>query len=566
MKAHGRRSAFGQVLQVQPVLCSALGLLHLPQASEGANPHRDAQQFALNRVVGELGEAGYALRALNDVEPAEHGHGRDIPAPADDSEVGLWAEGSVLGSGQSRLQLSQGFTQALQVAGVRVGDDVQTLGAADESVRSYGDTTDHDEINALLMQRLEQRTKVELAQRTLAAPWIALSCLQSACTLAKRSLIGARRSASRRIARARFSSPMSPLSALASMGSILTALLISLAIAPQAKATYDPVGSGQTKLTIDKGFSSFLKRNGITLTASAGAKRKGSSVTLPVPSGNLDPTLGMGEIDNEGTIAFQGAKGKVPLRKITVKTKNSTLIAKVGGGQLKVATSAKRSSARSGFGTKYTAKALKLTAKAATRLNKKLRPKAPFAQGQVIGSLATDAQPKLITILPQNKASIALDPAFASKMDGLFVSINPIFPAEHPGAFTFPVIGGGQIAPNGSEGTLRTGGQIEFLQLAAGQVFWNELWLDLASRSDSAEVDIEPIPAFPGKLGRVGVLDLGQASVSSDPKARTISVSNAPLTLTADSAKHFNEAFAEGKAAFSAGEAFGVLSFVAQAQ
>ena len=342
--------------------------------------------------------------------------------------------------------------------------------------------------------------------------------------------------------------------------------LVLLASAPTVQATYDPVGSGQTKLTIDKGFSSFLKANGISLTATAGAKRKGSSVTLPVTSGNLDPTLGMGGIDNQGTIAFQNAKGKVPLRKVTVNTKKPTLTAKVGGSQLKVATSDKRASSRSGFGTKYIAKALKLTAKVATRLNKKLRPKVPFAQGQLLGTLTTNAQLKLITILAQNKATIALDPALAAKMDSLFVSINPIFPAEHPGAFTLPVIAGGQLAPTGSEGTLRTGGQIEFLQLSAGQVFWNELWLDLATRSDSAEVDIEPIPAFPGKLGRVGVLDLGQASVASDPKARTISISDAPLTLTADSAKHFNEAFAEGKNTFSAGEAFGALSFTAQGQ
>lgn len=118
----------------------------------------------------------------------------------------------------------------------------------------------------------------------------------------------------------------------------------------------------------------------------------------------------------------------------------------------------------------------------------------------------------------------------------------------------------------GTEGTLRTGGQVEFLQLGANQVFHNEYWLDLATRSDSAEVDIEPIPAFPGKLGRVGVLDLGQASVTSDPNTRTISVSSGPLTLTAATAQGFNEAFAEGKAAFSAGEALGAVSFTAQGQ
>jgi hypothetical protein len=345
------------------------------------------------------------------------------------------------------------------------------------------------------------------------------------------------------------------------------AALALLAIAAPAQATYDPVGSGTTKLTIEAGFSSFLKRNGITLSASGGAKRKGSSVTLPVTSGNLDPTLGMGEINQEGSISFSGAKGKVPLRKVTVKTKQATLIAKVGGSQLKVATSARRSSSREGFGTRYSAKQLKLTAKAATRLNKKLRPKALFSEGQLLGMLTTKAQLQRITILDQNRATIVLDPAFAAKMDALFVSVNPIFPAEHVGpTFTFPIIAGSQLAPDGSEGVLRSGGKLEFLQLAAGQVFWDELWLDMATRSDSAEVDIEPIPAFPGKLGRMGVLDLGQASVASDPGARAISVSGAPLTLTAQSAQGFNEAFAGGKGAFSAGEAFGALSFVAQGQ
>jgi len=346
----------------------------------------------------------------------------------------------------------------------------------------------------------------------------------------------------------------------------LTALAL-LAGAAAAQATYDPLGSGTTKLALDKRFVSFLKADGIEFTASAGAKRKGSSITLPVSAGNMDPTIGMGEIDLGGTIAFQGAKGRVPLRKVTVKTKQATLTAKVGGGQLKVATSSKRSSARKGFGTKYTAKALKLTAKVATRLNKKLRPKLPFAAGQAIGTLVSNAQPQLVTVLDRGRATLVLDSAFAAKMDSLFVSINPIFPAEHQGStFTFPIAVGGSLAPDGSRGTLRTGGSVEFLQLGAGQVFWQELWLDLAARSDTAEVDVEPTPAFPGKLGRIGVLDLGAAAVSSDPKARTISVSAAPLTLQASAAANFNQAFAPGKEPFKAGEAVGALSFSAQGQ
>ena len=342
---------------------------------------------------------------------------------------------------------------------------------------------------------------------------------------------------------------------------------MALGITASAQAAYDPLGAGTTKLSLDKGFASFLARDGIKLSASSGAKRKGSAITLPVFAGEIDPTIGKGEIDQEGTLAFQNARGRVPLRDLTVKTTHQPLIAKVGGSQLKVATSSKVSSQRDGFGTSFQAKALKLSAKVATRLNKKLRPKLPFEAGQPLGTLLSKPQPQLVTIVEANRATLVFDPAFLAKLESRFVSLNPIFPAEHVGpTFSFPIVLGGDIAPDGSEGTLRTGGSVELLQLHAGQVFWKEPWLDLAARSDSAEVDVEPTPAFPGKLGRVGVFDLGAAAVISDPKARTVSISSAPLTLQAQSAQTLNEAFAQGQPVFGAGEVVGTLSFVAQGQ
>jgi hypothetical protein len=352
----------------------------------------------------------------------------------------------------------------------------------------------------------------------------------------------------------------------ATAATALTALAL-LAIIPAARAAYDPIGTGTTKLTLDKRFVSFLKKDGITLAATGGAKRKDSSFTLPVTAGNIDPTVGQGEINQQGTLVFQSQGKKVPLRNLVVKTKHSPLIAKVGGGQLKVATSSKLSSKREGFGTAFSAKALRLSAKVATRLNKKLRPDTPFVQGRPLGTLSSNAQPRLVTILDQGRATLLFDSAFVSKLDGLFVSLNPIFPAEHQGStFTFPIALGGQLAPDGAEGTLRTGGSVELLQLGGGQVFWQELWLDLGAGVDTAEVDVEPNPAFPGKLGRIGAFDLGASAVSSDPGARTISVSGAPLALQAQTAKTLNEAFAPGKEPFKAGEAVGALSFAAVGQ
>jgi hypothetical protein len=234
---------------------------------------------------------------------------------------------------------------------------------------------------------------------------------------------------------------------------IAAALLSVLVVAPVAHAANDPLGSGTAKLVLDKGFASFLKHDGITLSATQGAKRKGSSFIWPVIGGSLDPVAGRGEIDAEGSLVFASSGKKLPLRDIAVKTTHSPLVAKVGGSQLKIATSAKLSDKRSGFGIQFNAKALKLTAKVATRLNKKLRPKVPFSEGQPLGSILATPQPKLATVLDTGRATLVFDSAFLAKLESRFVSLNPIFPAEHVGgSFSFPITLGGQIAPSGSEG------------------------------------------------------------------------------------------------------------------
>ena len=346
------------------------------------------------------------------------------------------------------------------------------------------------------------------------------------------------------------------------------ALAFSLTCTTTAPAAFDPLGSGQTKLVLDKGFVSLLAKDKVQLTAKEGAKRKGASIVLPVSGGTFDATIGKGEIDQAGTLVFKGSRRKVPLREITVKAKHSPLIAKVGGSQLKIASAAKLFSARSGFGAKLTAKPLKLTAKVATRLNKKLRPAVPFTAGQPLGTLTSTPQPKVATVLESGRATFVFDSAFLAKLESRFVSVNPIFPAEHQGpTFTFPIELGGQVAPSGTEGTLRTGGTVELLQLGAGQVFWKELWLDLGAKIDSAEVDVEPTPAFPGKLGRIGVFDLTGGAIASDPKARTVTLSGGPLTLEAQTAKTLNDAFAQGEPpVFTAGEVVATVSFTAQMQ
>jgi hypothetical protein len=96
-------------------------------------------------------------------------------------------------------------------------------------MRTDGHAANDDEVDAALMEGVEQSAKVELAQRPPAAPLIALSCLQRAWTRARRSLIGAFRSASILRARAFANSSLLPLSAF-----VVIAGMLALPAAAQA--------------------------------------------------------------------------------------------------------------------------------------------------------------------------------------------------------------------------------------------------------------------------------------------------------------------------------------------
>jgi hypothetical protein len=254
-----------------------------------------------------------------------------------------------------------------------------------------------------------------------------------------------------------------------------------------------------------------------------------------------------------------------------VKANPHPLIAKVGGGQLKVGRSKKPDVDRRGFATSVAAKSLALSAKVATRLNKKLGlPRGAFEEGQAVGSVKAKVNPLTTVIVPRGRATLVPDRAMLDKLEDFFVSLNPIAPAElAPGpVLTFPIIAGGRLAPDASLGTLRTGGATELLQLSGGQIFEREFWLDFGRAAATSEPEIQPSPPFAGRQGRLDALgiDVGPASISSKPKARTITVSGAVVTLTQASAAAFNEAFNSGKPAFTAGERFGTVSFTARGQ
>ena len=349
----------------------------------------------------------------------------------------------------------------------------------------------------------------------------------------------------------------------------LVALACGLLGAAPAGAVYEPLGSGSTKLILDKSFVAALKSEGVALQARAPARLTGNSVSFPVLAGKLDPTTENGTIEHGGALLFKAGSRSIPLKDLQLKTsqRRSPLSAKVGGSQLKLASAKGLTASRAGFGEQISVPGLALSAKFATRLAKKLDRRQLFEAGMALGATATRATPSTIAVAQRNKAELTLATGFQAKLDSLFVAVNPIFPAEHPGPFTLPLLAG-TIAPDASQGTVETQGALELLQLGGGQVLWRDAWIDLAARTLSPEAELLPSPPYGGKQDRASVVSLAPTSTAANAQQRSVSFA-ASLALDAGTAATFNEVFAKplGRdGVFVAGEAFGSVSFTAEGQ
>lgn len=357
--------------------------------------------------------------------------------------------------------------------------------------------------------------------------------------------------------------------ALASL--VLAGVVASLSMATAARADYEPVGSGVIKLSLSNSFLVACRANSVRLSAVAPARLAGGVLTVPAVGGRFDPVAARGTVEGEGALVLTAKGGRIPIKELKLRTSQpkSPFSAKVGGSQLKIATAQKVDVSRSGFDDKVTVSELTLSANLATRLGKKLGLKQVFRGGMPLGTSSTLASPMTVSMLEKGAATLTLDPGFAAKLQSLFVAVNPIFPAEHQGfVFTLPIFGGA-ISTGATVGRLETLGQLEFLQLGGGQVFWREPWMELESSSFGAEVDIEPSPPYPGKVGGVTVAaSTLSGPVTADAPARTVSAGFA-LTLDSATAQAFEEAFAapQGKrGVFIVGEAVASVAFTAQGQ
>lgn len=375
---------------------------------------------------------------------------------------------------------------------------------------------------------------------------------------------------------------------------VVAALAALLALAPFASAASDPLASGTTTITLSKSMVKKLKQSGTKLIKVSPGTVKGRNVALPVSGGSLDPTNGQGAIEQGGGIKFKHGKKSAVIKALVLETTTSSLKANVAGKKTKLASTSGVSSARNGFGANVTVGTLKLTGGAAKQLNKKLgftgkqAKKSPFKSGKGLGSALSETQPKTVTVLPGNNATLATSPATDLKLGKVNVEIETVSPTTvtslTPPTFAFP-ISGGTIAPNATGGIVQTSGGLKLHQVfKPGEVettmTLNAIYVDLGAKTATVEVTVESKGIDPklnlGALGRSSIanISLTGATIKSNPSARTVSVENASASLQAVTAETLNSVFVTPFEAitkvpsehFAEGDPLGTFSFTAQTQ
>jgi hypothetical protein len=404
---------------------------------------------------------------------------------------------------------------------------------------------------------------------------------------------------------------------LLSTGVLVAALFAALALAPLASATSDPLASGTTTVTLNKGVAKKLKKAGVSISATKPGKVKGSKATFPVTGGELDPTTGAGTLSHSGGLKIKAGKKSVTISTLVLSTTTKSLSGKLKGKTVSIAKLAGVSFTRNGFGTNLAAKKLKLTSAAAKALNSALAPKpvkgakkaAPiFKANTVLGSATSETQPSTVTVLPGGNVTFAGSAGVFGKLADAKVQPQPIAPTTLSGTtFTGPILGG-TVSPAGTSGVVQSGLGLNLVQKLPTSattaiettITLGGVYVDLAGKTATVEVvavsNAESEGKKPlnlGNLGRSSVSDITLTGVVADPTTRTVSVSTAGVLqpVSAEVLNGFVKVYAayaaeiavkaegktpaEGQAIGAAiiakdsivsGEALGTFAFTAQAQ
>ncbi len=342
------------------------------------------------------------------------------------------------------------------------------------------------------------------------------------------------------------------------------AAAVLLAYAPAAWGAGVPLGGGETRITLSRGFDSALRQEGVAIKPFDQAKLKGRELTLPMASGAFDPDVEWASFAHSGGFSFASGGKAVALRRLRLDASTKSLSATIAGRRMRLANLGGARLELDGFGARLKAKRLALTRAAAAALNRVLGLPTVFRAGRSLGSVNGLAEPSEVEIAFGQIAIGGPDTAF-SKLQSLKVEMG-IWGATQGWStggekyFLFEVEPT-KIVPDASAGILE-GGENDgvTMQIFASpprEMLLRHPRIDLASRELSAT--LSPLSTESPVTGTIATLDYSAAKFQVRPRVGAFELMGIRAVANQFIADQLNERFAT-PGMFQAGETLARVS------
>jgi len=351
-----------------------------------------------------------------------------------------------------------------------------------------------------------------------------------------------------------------------------------LALLPAGAAAYPSTGGGiagnsTVTISLDGELRQAMEGAGIQVLPLKPAGFKGKALRFPLKEeGIFEPRFGTGYAFLRGGIRLQVGSRTVAARRLVLNTAKKRLTAVVSGHTITLAATDDVKAHRTDLGIVVKVETLRLTTKGAQLLGGELGRRDLFRPHRLLGRAVVAGE---FFTVPVTGGTIdfSFDEGFRHKLESLGVSISTtgtVTPTgSAPLAFQFPEVKG-EINRTLTHGGLRTGNDgFTFVQPAAPQpriVTWTEIGLGFENGFGGEGSDVATAAwSFPdGQRGNapIGQIEFGESPVFN-PAPGTFCAGPVATTLSPYAAQPLNDAFAEGKPFFSAGEPFGSFSFSA---
>ncbi len=201
--------------------------------------------------------------------------------------------------------------------------------------------------------------------------------------------------------------PTRPWGSILSAVATVSALALFLIFASAASAASETLTGGTTNLNLTKGFKKKLGKNDVKVLKVGSGKVRHGTVELGVSGGEIDVAAAKGQVQNAGGFKLKSGKRGASITKVKLDVSGSAVFAKVAGSQMKLGSLAHVAVSGQGTAVDVSSGKLKLTGKAAKRLNHKLGIGKVLRGGNAMSNAHSAAQVQAATVVQEPAKEVA---------------------------------------------------------------------------------------------------------------------------------------------------------------